>query len=133
VQTIPRKEKEESMKFCINQIVEVIDGIPNILSTDIKVIGDSSDLYSLARDYLDDFTELVFIQRDQYVGYKKGKRYEIVLMPRQNKLIVCHNPEFSIDSDPGDQSKLFPYLWETEINTTEQLHRFFESYLIARQ
>lgn len=114
------------MRFSVNQVFETVDGIPKILSTDIKMLSESSDLYSLARDYLDEIDGLIFVQRDQYAGYKKKKKYCIVLMPRQDKLIVCHREEFIVEFDEGRASKLFPYLWETEIKTLNQLHEFFQ-------
>jgi hypothetical protein len=110
------------MKFSINQIIEVVDGKPVILSTDIRVLSSSDDLYSLARDYIEEHEEYKFIQRSQYSGYKCGKRYDIVLIPQQDRLIICSN-------EPSSHvSKLFPYLWETDIKTVEELHTFFENW-----
>lgn len=111
------------MKFEINQIIEVVDGKPVILSTDIRVLSSSTDLYSLARDYIEESGDYVFVQRNQYSGYRNNgkKGYKIVLMPQPqlDRLIICSD----VQSDT--KSKLFPYLWETAITTVEELHEFF--------
>jgi hypothetical protein len=51
------------MKFQINQLIEIIDGKPIILSTDIRVLTPSADLYSLARDYIEEHDDYDFVQR----------------------------------------------------------------------
>lgn len=119
------------MKISVNQIIEIIGGIPEILLTDIRILGESNDLYSLARNYLEDFGGLEFIQRDQYLGCKskQGKRYSVVLMKRQDKLIICHKYDVMVSFCKGNESKTFPYLWETEITTVDQLHQFFDDHL----
>jgi hypothetical protein len=112
------------MKFRINQIIEIIDGKPIILSTEIRVLTPSADLYSLARDYIEEHGDYEFVQRHQYSGYRlrtnKHRRYIAVLIPQQDRLIICSQ----LESDT--KSKLFPYLWETVISTVEQLHDFFK-------
>ncbi|MBD2492691.1 hypothetical protein [Aulosira sp. FACHB-615] len=111
------------MKFEINQIVEIVDNKPIILSTEIKLLTPSTDLYSLARDYIEEYADYEFVQRNQYSGYRiknnKRRRYIIVLIPQQDRLIICSQLE------SNNKSKLFPYLWETAITTVEQLHEFF--------
>ncbi|MBD2302830.1 hypothetical protein [Nostoc sp. FACHB-190] len=112
------------MKFEINQFVEIVDDKPVILSTEIRVLTQSTDLYSLARDYIEEYADYEFIQRHQYSGYRiknnKRRRYNIVLIPQQNRLIICSQQQTQTTS------KLFPYLWETAINSIEELHYFFE-------
>lgn len=117
------KNAEKFMKFELNQVLEIIDGKPVILSTDIRVLTPSADLYSLARDCIEEYGDYEFIQRSQYSGYrftnKKRNRYIIVLFPQQERLIICSQIE------SNTKSKLFPYLWETTISSVEQLHDFF--------
>ncbi|MBW4565005.1 MAG: hypothetical protein KME32_28650 [Mojavia pulchra JT2-VF2] len=114
------------MKFEINQIVEVVDGKPVVLSTEIRVLTPSDDLYSLARDCIEEHDDYEFIQRNQYSGYRiknnKRRRYTIVLIPQQDRLIICSQ----IKTDTI--SKLFPYLWETAITSVEELHDFFATW-----
>lgn len=109
------------MKFEINQIVEIVDSQPVILSIEIRVLTPSIDLYSLARDYMDEYDDYEFIQRNQYSGYKsQRRRYSIVLIPQQDRLIICSQLQTDVES------KLFPYLWETAITNIEELHDFFK-------
>ncbi|MBD2492079.1 hypothetical protein [Aulosira sp. FACHB-615] len=112
------------MKFEINQVVEIVDNKPVILSTEIKLLTPSTDLYSLARDYIEEYADYEFVQRNQYSGYRiknnKRRRYIIVLIPQQDRLIICSQQQTQTTS------KLFPYLWETVINNLEELHKFFE-------
>jgi hypothetical protein len=112
------------MKFEVNQIIEIVDNKPVIISTDIRVISPTTDLYSLARDYVEEYGDYIFVQRSQYSGYKiKDKKgYKIVLVPQQERLIICS----FVQSET--KSKLFPYLWETAIATVKELHEFFESW-----
>lgn len=112
------------MKFEINQIVEIVDDKPIILSTQIRVLTLSTDLYSLARDYIEEYADYEFVQRNQYCGYRiknnKRRRYTIVLIPQQDRLIICSGIKTNIEN------KLFPYLWETVITRIEELHDFFQ-------
>lgn len=117
------------MKFSLHQIIEIVDNNPRVISTRVTMLDQPDNLYSLAKEYLGGIEDLVSIDRTQYIGYKKGKRYSVVLMYRKDKLIIAHDPAFKVKFDPGQSSKLFPYLWETEIKTVELLHSFFNSYL----
>ncbi|MBD2451238.1 hypothetical protein H6G76_29730 [Nostoc sp. FACHB-152] len=112
------------MKFEINQIVEIVDDKAVILSTEIRVLTQSTDLYSLAKDYIEEYADYEFVQRNQYSGYRiksnKRRRYIIVLIPQQDRLIICSQLQTQTIS------KLFPYLWETVINSIEELRYFFE-------
>ncbi|WP_193199940.1 hypothetical protein [Nostoc sp. MG11] len=112
------------MRFEINQIVEVVDSKPVILSTNIRLLTPSANLYSLARDYIEEYEDYGFVQRNQYSGYRiknnKRRRYTIVLISQQDRLIICSQLKTNIES------KLFPYLWETVITNVEGLHHFFQ-------
>ncbi|MEH1854073.1 MAG: hypothetical protein V7L11_20895 [Nostoc sp.] len=114
------------MKFELNQIIEILDNKPVILSTNIRLLTPCTDFYSLARDYIESQTDYEFVQRHQYSGYRiksnKRLRYKIVLIPQQEKLIICS------DLESDTPSKLFPYLWETVISNLDELHSFFQNW-----
>lgn len=114
------------MKFSVNQVIEIVDGTPRILSTDIQILSPTEDLYSLARKYLDNTTNLQIVERKQYRGYRAGKRYLVVLMKKREGLTVCHDSALNRKDDSKKISKLFPYLLETEIDTVANLNTFLE-------
>jgi hypothetical protein len=66
------------------QKIEVTNGVPTLLSSNIQVIEGGSDLFSIAQEWLLKNTKLVSFCKQQYVGYKspKAKRYDLVLASR---------------------------------------------------
>jgi hypothetical protein len=85
-------------EFDLIQRIRVEDGVPRILSTNIRIIEGGDDLLSLAIDIL---KQLKFYEKfaenakSQYVGYKlknpqKGaKRYQLILFRREDYLCIA--------------------------------------------
>lgn len=125
----PLELKTEIMQITYDLIQRIVvtDGVPKIMSSTIQVVN-GVDLLSIAQNWIQENTDLLRFNKQQYIGYKRkgDKRYFLVVTPRANFLQITFcketvsNPEslaeFEFQTDP-----LFPYAVKTVIESEEQL------------
>ena len=119
----------DKIVYDVVQRFEVVDGVPQLISTDIKTIQGGTTLFSIAETWLVKNTQLVRCYTEQYVGYKykRDKRYQLILTPRATSLQVAfpasnfpNKSKFVTENDP-----LFPYALKISIENKESLFKLF--------
>jgi len=80
----------DKIVYDVVQRFEVVDGVPQLISTQIKSIEGGTSLFCIAEYWIGKNTKLLPFNKQQYVAYKnKGdKRYQLVLTPRISFLQV---------------------------------------------
>jgi hypothetical protein len=125
------------------QKIEVTNGVPTLLSSNIQVIEGGSDLFSIAQEWLLKNTKLVSFCKQQYVGYKspKAKRYDLVLASRVTSLQISfpiarlrptsyekiqHLKQKHILDSQISPNPVFPYLHRIYFECGKSLIEFLE-------
>jgi hypothetical protein len=120
----------DKLIYDLVQRIEVINGVPKVVSTNIHIVEGGTDLFSIAESWLAQNTNLQRFNKQQYVGYKKKgeKRYQLVLTPRSNFLQVSFLQEslsgylvFTTEPD-----SLFPYAVRVAVESKEALLKLLE-------
>ena len=80
----------DKIVYDVVQRFEVVDGVPQLISTQIKSIEGGTSLFCIAEYWIGKNTKLLPFNEQQYVAYKnKGdKRSQLVLTPRISFLQV---------------------------------------------
>ncbi|MEG4044587.1 hypothetical protein [Microcoleus sp. Pol17_C1] len=115
----------DKIVYDVIQRFELIDGVPQLISTDIKTIQGGTTLFSIAETWLAKNTQLVRCYTEQYVGYKnkRDKRYQLVLTPRATSLQVAF-PASNLSGKVKfvtENDALFPYALKVSIENKETL------------
>ena len=112
------------------QRFEVVDGVPQLISTLINSIEGGTSLFSIAESWIAKNTKLERFNKQQYVAYKnKGdKRYQLVLTPRASFLQVAF-PSSSLSGKvhfETEYDSLFPYALRVAIDNKDNLIQLLE-------
>ncbi|MEG5035309.1 hypothetical protein [Microcoleus sp. AT3-D2] len=107
------------------QRFEVVDGVPQLVSSQIHCIEGGTSLFSIAEAWIAKNTKLERFNKQQYVAYKnKGdRRYQLVLTPRTSFLQVSFAPS-SLSGKVKFETEcdlLFPYAIRVAIDNKETL------------
>ena len=120
----------DKIVYDVVQRFEVVDGVPQLISTQIKSIEGGTSLFCIAEYWIGKNTKLVRFNKQQYVAYKnKGdKRYQLVLTPRSTFLQVPF-PSSSLSGKVHFETELdslFPYALRVAIDNKDSLIQLLE-------
>jgi hypothetical protein len=115
----------DKIVYDLIQRFEVVDGVPQLVSTQIKSIEGGTSLFSIAESWIAKNTNLERFNKQQYVAYKnkRDKRYQLVLTPRASFLQVAF-PSSSLSGKvhfETEYDSLFPYALRVAIDNKDNL------------
>ena len=102
--------------YDIIQRFEIVNGVPCLVSTNIKMIEGGESLISIAQKWLYEWTNFQIHVKQDYIGYKilGSKRYQLILVQREQGLQISFASDDLSDDltsfPSGEKDKLFSYM-----------------------
>ena len=120
----------DKIVYDVVQRFEVVDGVPQLISTQIKSIEGGTSVFCIAEYWIGKNTKLLPFNKQQYVAYKNkdDKRYQLVLTPRISFLQVSFpssrlSGKVQVETEPD---VLFPYALRVAIDNKDSLIQLLE-------